>query len=149
MKPVIAKLAILFFEKSRLKNIGRINPPAAPIIIIDITCDNNSGGKTSPEPNGFRTENMNSAVPPTNTPQLTPSVSPAKKTITVINSTFGTINNENPKPIARLVNIEARTNLFRFIVLTCQIILQDWNTKIITSGSPFSLLNILVNCFFH
>ncbi|MFC1785680.1 hypothetical protein ACFL0J_08670, partial [Candidatus Neomarinimicrobiota bacterium] len=57
--------------------------------------------------------------PQTSAPQLTPSVRPAKKTITVINSTFGTINNENPKPIANAVKIEARTNLFRSIVLTC------------------------------
>ena len=89
---------------------------------MDKTCDNNRGGKTRPDPNGLRTENINSAVPPTNTPQPIPSVSPAKKTITVINSTFGTINNENPKPIARLVKIDARTNLFRFMIFIRKVI---------------------------
>ena len=132
-KPMIAKLVILIDEYPRLKNIGRITPPTAPIIIIENTCDNNNGGKTSPEPNGFNTENMNSAVPPTRTPQPTPSVSPAKKTMTVINSTFGTINNEKPKPIARLVKIDALTNLFRFFIISHKIMFQNGNTKIVTS----------------
>ena len=117
MKPVIAIPAILLTANSRAKNTGRSIPPAAPIIIIEMICDNNNGGKTNPEPKGFKTENINSAVPPTKTPQPIPRVRPAKKTITVINSIFGIIINENPKPIARAVKIEARTNLFRSIVL--------------------------------
>ena len=55
------------------------------------------------------------AVPPTKAPHQEPSVRPAIKTITVINSILGTIMSENPIPIARAQKIDARTKLFSFI----------------------------------
>ena len=44
------------------------------------------------------------------TPHRKPSVRPAMKIISVINSTFGTIKRAYPRPIANAENIAARTN---------------------------------------
>ena len=55
------------------------------------------------------------AVLPTNAPHFLLNVRPDKKTITVINSTLGTIISENPIPIAKAQKIAARTKLFSAI----------------------------------
>ena len=81
----------------------------------------------------LKIEKMSSAVPPTIIPHLTPNVIPDIKIITVINSIFGTISSEKPKPIANAEKIAARTKLFTSIFLFFRVFFHKRNPEIISS----------------